>query len=142
LRDIEKIERAFSNEICLLFYLDLRRNIGISYPDQVPHPVIQHDRIIIPPRTEEFYRLGGPKDRLMSVLDRDKEIKEWFSMWIRSLIRYRNSITDKMSKFYDEVIESNKHLYSLPPPTGVLIMPHEEYDMTKVSSSIESVYDY
>jgi hypothetical protein len=143
LRDIRKIEVAFGDEVSLLFYLGLNMmDMPGSKQDLIERRKTEQNRLILPPKTEEYFRLGGPKNRLMSILTKDNDIKEWFSAWIESLIRYREHTLDEMSKFYNEVIEAHKHLYSPPPPVGVVLVQHDEYDMTKICSDIESVYDY
>ncbi|MET0785109.1 MAG: hypothetical protein ABWY25_00180 [Paenisporosarcina sp.] len=137
LRDVRKIENAFSDEVSLLFYL------GLNMVDLLGS---KRDLIectpILPPKTEEFFRLGGPKDRLMAILTKDNDIKEWFSFWIGSLIRYRKHTLDEMSKFYNKLIDAHKHLYLPPPPEGIVFIQHDEYDVTKICSDIEFVYDY
>jgi hypothetical protein len=147
LRDIKKIENAFSDEVSLLFYLGLNKVVfGYSRPDLPQHPVVEQGRLVLPPQREEVYRLGAPKERLMAILTKDNDIKEWFLAWMESLIRYRKYTSEQMSKFYNEVIESNEHVYSPIKPEdnahAVLIIDHEEYDMTKVCSDIESIYEY
>jgi hypothetical protein len=143
LRDIRKIEIAFGEELSLLFYLGLNMmdTLG-SKQDLIEHQKLKQGMFVLPSKTEEYFRLGGPKDRLMAILTKDNDIKEWFSSWIESLIRFRKYTLDEMSKFYSEVTEAHKHLYSPPPPVGVVYMQHDEYDMTKICSDIESVYDY
>ena len=103
-------------------------------------------RLVLSPEEEEMYRLGSPKQRLMAILTNDKNIKEWFSTWIEGLIRYRKATLDKMSVFNKEVNESHKNLHY---PDKIednmearLFIPHMEFDMTKICSDIESVYNY
>jgi hypothetical protein len=73
-------------------------------------------------------------------------IKEWFSTWIEGLIRYRKATLDKMSKFNKEVNESYKNLHSPAKiednMEAMLYIPRNEFDITKICSDIESVYDY
>jgi hypothetical protein len=78
-RDIKKIENLFGDEVCLLFYLDLNRIVGYSHPELRQYPILDSKgRLVLPPETEELYRLGSPKQRLMAILTKDNEIKEWF----------------------------------------------------------------
>jgi hypothetical protein len=147
LRDIKKIENLFGDEVCLLFYLDLNRIIGYSHPELRQYPILDAEgRLVLPPETEEVYRLGSPKQRLMAILTRDNEIKEWFSTWIEGLIKYRKATLDKMSKFNKEVNESYKNLHSPAKiednMEAMLYIPRNEFDITKICSDIESVYDW
>jgi hypothetical protein len=91
---------------------------------------------------EEFIRVVESRQPLMAILAEDKDIKERFSGWIESLIRYRGYTSEQMSKFYTRAVKSHEHLYSPPPPVGVALIQHEEYDMTNICNDIESVYDY
>jgi DNA-binding PadR family transcriptional regulator len=146
LRDIRKIENIFGDEVCLLFYLDLNRITGYSKPGLRQPPILEQGRLVIPPETEEIYRLGSPKQRLMAILTKDSDIKEWFSAWIKGLIRYRKHTLNQMSEFYKEVNESYKNVHSPVKiednMEAMLYVPHKEFDMTKVCSDNESIYDY
>jgi DNA-binding PadR family transcriptional regulator len=148
LRDIKKIEYLFGDEVCLLFYLDLNRiMVYSSHPELRQHPILDSEgKLVLPPELEETYRLGSPKRRLMATLTKDNDIKEWFSTWIEGLITYRKATLDKMSEFNKEVNESHKNLHY---PDKIednmeakLYTPHMEFDMTKICSDIESVYNY
>ena len=82
----------------------------------------------------------------MAIFTKDNNIKEWFSTWIEGLITYRKAILNKMSEFNKEVNESYKNLHY---PDKIesnmearLYIPHMEFDMTKICSDIESVYNY
>jgi hypothetical protein len=108
-----------------------------SKQDLIEHQKLKQGTLVLPSKTEEYFRLGGPKNRLMTILTKDNNIKEWFSSWIESLIRYRKYTLDEMSKFYNEVIEAHKHLYSPPPPVDVAFLQHDEYEMTKICSDID-----
>jgi hypothetical protein len=132
--DIKKIEKVFRDELCLSFYLNLNSIIfGYAKSDMMFHQLMLRYGGYL--QTD----VGASRRPLMGILAKDTDIKEWFSVWIESLIRYRKHTSDEMSKFYNEVVISHKHLYSLPLPVGV---QHEEYDITKICSDIESVYDY
>jgi hypothetical protein len=146
-RDIKKIENLFGDEVCLLFYLDLNRIVGYSHPELRQYPILDSKgRLVLPPETEELYRLGSPKQRLMAILTKDNEIKEWFSTWIEGIIKYRKATLDKMSKFNKEVNESYKNLHSPAKiednMEAMLYTPRNEFDITKICSDIESVYYY
>lgn len=110
LRDIKIMEKLFCDEVCLLFYLDLNTiMVYSSHPELRQHPIWDsEERLVLPPELEEMYRLGSPKQRLMAILTKDNDIKEWFSTWIEGLITYRKATLDKMSVFIKEVNESHK----------------------------------
>jgi hypothetical protein len=140
-RDIKKIEKIFGDEVCFLFYLNLSDIIfGYAKPDMMYHQLMLRDRH--GPQRDELLRVEGSRHSLMAILAKDNDIKKWFSAWIESLIRYRKYTSEQMSIFYAEAVESQKHLYSFPPPAGAELIQHEEYDMTKVCSDIDTVYDY
>jgi hypothetical protein len=146
-RDIKKIENLFGDEVRLLFYLDLNRITGYPHLGLRQYPILDSEgRLVLPPETEEIYRLGSPKQRLMAILTKDNDIKEWFLVWIGGLIRYRKDTLDKMSKFYKELNESYKNVHSPVKieenMEAMLYIPHKEFNMTKICSDIESVYDY
>lgn len=145
-QDIKKIENLFGEEVCLLFYLDLNRITGYTHPELRQHPILNSEgRLILPPETEEIYRLGSPKQRLMAILTKDNDIKEWFLTWIEGLIKYRKDTLDKISKFNKEVNESYKNVHSPDKieenMEAMLCTPHKEFRMTEICSDIESVYD-
>ena len=148
LTDIKKIENIFRDELSLHFYLNLNTIFLLySKPDLMQHPVMKQGRLILPPRIEEELRLGATKQRLMAILTKDKDIKEWFSAWIESVIFYRKHISDQMLKFYSEVIDSHQNVHTpLPKDTTleaeIISAYNNEFDITKICSNIESVYDH
>jgi hypothetical protein len=145
-RDIKKIENIFGDEVCLLFYLDLNRITGYPHPELRQYPMLDFEgRLVLPPETEEIYQLGSPKQRLMAILTKDNDIKEWFLAWIDGLIRYRKHTLEKMSKFYREINESYKNVHSPikieENMEAMLYIPHKEFNIAKICSDIESIYD-
>lgn len=138
-RDIKKIENIFRDEVCLLFNLNLSKIIfGYAKPDMMLHQILQQDRLS--PQIEETLKLGASRRHLKTVLTKDNDIKEWFSAWMESLIRYRKYTSNEMAKLYNEVTEPHRYLYSPPQSNGVALMVHQVYDMSKVYSEVESVY--
>ena len=76
INNIEKIEHFFSVELCFAFYLNLNT---IFFPSvSRGNNKTDQKRIVIDERTQEIFRLGSPEQRLMAVLAKDKEIKQWF----------------------------------------------------------------
>jgi hypothetical protein len=53
---------------------------------------------------------GSPKDRLMAILTKDNDIKKWFTERISDIMNYREQTFNKMSKFYDEILDSHKYI--------------------------------
>ena len=109
-------------------------------------PILKEGKLELPPEPEEIYRLGSPKQRLMAILSKDNDIKQWFSSWIESLIKIRKNTLEQMSKFYKEVNESHKSVHSPMKieenMKAMIYVPHKEFDMAKVCSDIKSVYNY
>jgi len=52
--------------------------------------------------------LGSPQQRLMEVVRRDKDIREFFSYYLEDIINYREGTLRNMSKLYRDVLKSSK----------------------------------
>jgi DNA-binding MarR family transcriptional regulator len=140
--NIETIEKVFVDELTFLFYLNLndtvftRNKADFSKTQNLSTPDLQETIAEI----EEMLRLGtSPKQRLMAILTRDKDIKQWFSAWIGDLMNYRNQISKGMSVFYDEIINSHKNIKQKEDTHQVkdktVSKPvYQEYDITKICS--------
>jgi hypothetical protein len=140
--NIETIEKVFGDELTFLFYLNLNHT---GLPRNKAD--ISKMRSLDPQQTiaeyEEMVRLGTSKERLMAILTKDKDIKQWFSAWIEDLMNYRNQISKGMSVFYDEIINSHKNIKQ-----NELILQvkdkddsktvYQELDITKICSDIDS----
>lgn len=113
LYDTQIIEEAFADEVSFLYYLSLQ-----SSSFAISHPVndylvaqneneayfytlnTQPEREILPPRfnNEDVYSFNRsfypllPKERLVSILQKDKEIKIWFSKWMQDLISCQEEV--------------------------------------------------
>ena len=106
--------------------------------------------IIYPEHDEEtrkLDKLGGPRERLIIILARDKEIKQWFSGWIGGIIKYRSKLVDKMSKFHDEVNNADENIKKDNIQINIgkkakITSDQEEYNISKICSDFNSVYDY
>jgi len=148
--DIRFIEKVFRDEFSFLFYLSLNTIfMPASYKKTFTASArLENGKLIITPEAEElFYTLGSPKERLMAILARDKEIKQWFSRWIAGIIQYRSRTSDKMSQFYDKVTRPNQNMKkeSLNRNTGIkasIAVNYEEYDITQICAELDSVYDH
>ena len=135
---------CISNEVSFLFYLCLNKYLCI-FKTGVSSISCRRTRKANNSSTTRSSS-GVPKESLMAILTKDNNIKEWFSTWIEGLITYRKAILNKMSEFNKEVNESYKNLHY---PDKIednmearLYIPHMEFDMTKICSDIESVYNY
>jgi DNA-binding PadR family transcriptional regulator len=158
INDIQYIEAIFRDELCFLFYLDLNTIFfPSSYKKNSPRSRIEHGehtiRLIVPreleEETQEFFRLGSRKARLLAILSKDKDIKQWFSGWIDDIIEYRRQTFDKMFKFYNEIINSHENITKQPvfnaedkKEKSALRLSYEEYNMAKICSDIDYVYAY
>jgi len=57
---------------------------------------------------QELSKLGSPQQRLMEVVRRDKDIREFFSRYLEDIINYREGTLRNMSKLYRDVLKSPK----------------------------------
>jgi hypothetical protein len=143
--DIEKIEHFFSTELSLPFYLNL--NTIFFPPVSRDNIKTNQRRLMEDERTKEIFSLGSPEQRLMGVLAKDKEIKQWFSAWIQDIINFRIKTSNMMSDFYKKInrpqdsIKTSKIGDDRNAEPEIEIL-YEEYDMSKVCSEINSVYEH
>jgi hypothetical protein len=152
INDIKSIENVFRDELCFLFYLSLNTVIlPPTYKKSFPQPRIEQGMLVVPPEFKavihESFRLGALPERLTAILAKDKDIKQWFSTWIGGIIEYRSQTSDKMSEFYNKVINSNVNMEkenfgSNADKNDTTTYYPEEYDITKICSDVDSVYDY
>lgn len=113
---IENLEKSLSNEITFLYYANLIDSI--FYP--VVHPnkgiisvcnEIMSQRMKMSPKPDyndpEYHKqvmsIHSPKRRLLSLLNYDKEIREWFFSIMEDIIRYQNETSESISNIYKEV---------------------------------------
>jgi hypothetical protein len=57
---------------------------------------------------QELSTLGSPQQRLMEVVRRDKDIREFFSRYLEGIINYREETLRNMSKLYGDILKSPK----------------------------------
>jgi DNA-binding MarR family transcriptional regulator len=102
------LEKIFSEEVTFFFYLNLNNDAFVpsrSYsqankiikdnPD-----IIDFDSILV---AKDVFSHGSPKDRLTSVLQKDKEIKQNFYDWIEISMNYLKETTFKMIENFKEI---------------------------------------
>jgi hypothetical protein len=143
---IETIEKVFGDELTFLFYLNLNTT-GFTR-NKADFSKMQNLSILDPQQTiaeyQEMLRLGtSPKQRLMAILTKDKDIKQWFSAWIGDLTNYRSQISKRMSVFYDEITNSHKNIKQKEDIHQTEDKPvskplYQEFDITKICSDIDS----
>jgi hypothetical protein len=143
---IGTIEKVFGDEVTFLFYLNL--NTTSFTRNKADFSKMQNLSTADPQQKlaeyKEMLRLGtSPKQRLMTILTKDKDIKQWFSAWIGDLRNYRSQTSERMSIFYDEVINSHKNIKQKEDIQQVKHKPvsesvYEEFDITKICSDIDS----
>jgi hypothetical protein len=115
------IENIFIEELTFLFYLNLNNTVfppSRSYRTDPSGKSNMLDCAMI----NEVNRLGSPRHCLMAILSKDNDIKQWFSDRISDVTSYRSQTLDKMSKFYNEVINSHQHIRVIP----------EQQDLTNI----------
>ena len=143
--EIRRIEKLLRNEITFLFYLSLNTIpiITRSYKYTSKPKSFKPKLLVEIPEIREINELGSPKDRLMAILSKDKDIKEWFSAWIADIIEYRRKTSEKMLEFYDQISNpSRKRKSDRTPAKGIEIslrpegakvnILHQEYNMAKI----------
>jgi hypothetical protein len=141
---IETIEKVFGDELTFLFYLNLNDTVfTLNKANFSKMQSLDPQQSIA--ESEEMLRLGtSPKQSLMAILTKDKDIKQWFGAWIGDLTNYRNQISKGMSIFYDEIINSHKNIKQKEDTHQVkdkaVSKPiYQEYDITKICSDIDSL---
>ena len=150
INDIKNIENVFRDELCFLFYLSLNTIIlPPTYKKSYLQPRLEQEMLIVYPEFKEIFSVGSLPERLIAILAKDKDIKQWFSAWIGGIIEYRSQTSDQMSEFYKKVINSNlrnmekgKSDSNADKKKATTTYYPEEYDITKICSDIDSVYDY
>jgi hypothetical protein len=98
LYEIDIIEKAFAEEITFLYYIKLRSD----YYFQVMQPMNSLPALNTL-KPDDVQTLLSPRQSLLAILQQDREIREWFSEWIKDLINYQNEILKSMHEFYNEI---------------------------------------
>jgi hypothetical protein len=123
LRRIKTIERIFAEELAFLYYLNLNTT-GFS-SDLTKEQNIQY--------------LLPPKNRLMAILSQDNDIKQWFTERIGDIMHYREQTLNKMSEFYNEILDSTKYSKNEQnkqsrKASGRAMIAPTEFDIDKICS--------
>lgn len=52
----------------------------------------------------------SPKDRLMAILAKDNDIKQWCTERMSEIMHYRKQTSNTMSDFYNEILDPSKYI--------------------------------
>jgi hypothetical protein len=145
--DIKSIEDIFKEELTFLFFLTLYTIVLSKSYRQSSHPSRSESGMsVIPAEIKEPFELGGPEKRLMAILAKDKDTRNWFSAWIAGVIEYRRQTSEKMSEFYDLIGNPKEYKRKIKFDSNTGAKAHvmyEEYDIKKICiDDFESSYDY
>jgi hypothetical protein len=134
----------FKDEVTFFYYLNLNSltfSASIDYLSPTPGQMFNIHC------SSELFELGSPRQRLMAILTRDKDIKQWFWERLDNIIDYREQISKKMVGFCNEVINSQENTKR---ETGIQQSNKKpkpepqkyEYNIARICSEIQSPYDY
>ena len=108
---VKIVEKIFADELTFLFYFNLSNNVfnprsnrGLLPKD--PESILQYPERFVPKILEmdqKLLKLGSPRDRLITILTKDSEIKRWFFRWIDDIMGYRQKTIEKMSYVVDRL---------------------------------------
>jgi len=120
LYSLEVIERMFAHDITSLYYLNLHNKnrfqlVGPAkyYSKKEEESMnrllnASNNEIRHHQQNDDLY-LGlslSPSyldNKLLSILDKDNEIRDWFSKWIEDLRNYQKETLEEMSNFYNKI---------------------------------------
>jgi hypothetical protein len=135
---VKIIEKIFAEELAFLYYLNL--NTTCFPGNYMKHPTEPELFMLNKDHATEFFleeRLGSPKDRLMTLLTNDNDIKKWFTKLLQDAIYYRNQTLNKMSKFYDETLDLHNYVKRLQNEK----LQHEKLQKNSTRVSVKIEYD-
>lgn len=87
--EIDSIERPIANEIAFLYYMNLNDEwyFHVMDPNKMEPPAI----------------LERPAQCLLAIHEQDRDIREWFSVWVNYLVKYQEGVLQTMNKFYNKI---------------------------------------
>jgi hypothetical protein len=140
LQRVKIIEGIFAKELTFLFYLNLNtliisnRGLHLNEFSPLGVPSSELTQWVLEKRKE----MSSPKERLIAILAKDNDIKEWFSERIGDIMHYREQTSNLMSEFYNEILDPTKYIKKerndqLNEEIKVKITI-EEYDVNKICS--------
>ena len=96
---LKKFENSFAITFTFLFY------INMNIPQYLLHKKdsikTESTKIFLVEKEER--EIGNPKQRLLSVINKDEEIKKWLYDWIQDILEYRKKTSKKISILYNEI---------------------------------------
>jgi hypothetical protein len=150
LDQVKTIEKIFADEVSFLFYFNFKGSLNVSrsyrsfFPEgPVAESILQYPELFVPKIVElsqELSKLGSPRDRLITILTKDLEIKQWFFRWIDDIMGYRQKTNEKMSYVVDRLTNVKRNTETKPAKKhdSSNRTYWEEYDVRKICSAIES----
>jgi hypothetical protein len=137
---LKTIERIFAEELAFLYYLNLN-TMGFS-SDYMKLPTEPEMVLLTKDQSKQILleqSLGPSKNRLMAILTQDNDIKQWFTEKIGDIMHYREQTLNKMSKFYNEILDSsnyskNKQNKQSGKASGRRMINPTEFDINKICS--------
>jgi hypothetical protein len=115
LYSLEVIERIFASDITGLYYLNLNNKCEYQLAgpakylsnkeEESMNRSLNTDSKIIHQQQDSSV-LGWPfysEDKLLAILERDREIRDWFSKWLKDLKDYQKETSEEISNFYNKI---------------------------------------
>jgi DNA-binding PadR family transcriptional regulator len=108
------LERSFEYEITFLYYLNLNSDIYSQYLSLMAKAhllsektreeceTMQRDEYSLVPQNSNILP-KSLKERLIAILRRNRQVKEWFSNCILNCIQFRKATDEVMSAFYRDI---------------------------------------
>jgi hypothetical protein len=114
LQRVKIIEDIFAKELTFLFYLNLNT---FRLSNRVVHPNEFSPLGLTPSELtqwafEKRKEMIPLKERLMAILTKDNDIKGWFTERIDDIMHYREQTSNKMSEFYNEILDPTKYMFT------------------------------
>ena len=107
--EITTIEKVFSDELTFLFYLNLNNIAFIPsryYLLKKSPPSIETIEEMVTRNLDvanDLSRQGSPKKRLISILQKDSDIREKFTKWMQGSMNYQEETSKLMHEHFDEI---------------------------------------
>lgn len=137
---VKIIEKIFADELTFLFYFNFSNNAFNPRSDRAllpkdPESILQYPERFVPKileMSQKLFKLGSPRDRLIRILAKDSEIKQWFFRWLDDIMGYRQKTTERMSNVYDKLTKIDNNAETKPAKRHDPSNHWEEYDVNKI----------
>jgi hypothetical protein len=120
LHSVAVIESMFARDITGLYYLNLHNKYGFELAGTAKYYSKKEEESmnrLLNTSSKEIHQqpkgglyssisglpLLSSDDILLSILEEDKEIRDWFSKWLEDLRNYQNETLEEMSNFYNKI---------------------------------------